>query len=152
MLDASSASHYEQFPRAIAAKSTIQATTIINASPEYAKTVEKCLMEVPDMMYSVCLCSAAEIYATGMLAAASDAAIDIALDRLPNSKVSRKLQIRELKNHRAKIISQLQSVGILPTGFGWLVVRWFVIPFLLELLKEWSIGPDDDDLQLQDEG
>ena len=151
MLDASSASHYEQFPRAIAAKSAIKATAIINASPSYAKTVEKCLMDVPDAMYFTCLCSAAEIYATGMLATAHDAVADLAPEKKGNSGVRRKLQIKELKNQRVKIINQLQSVGILPTGFGWLIIRWFVIPFLLDLLKEWSIGPDDIPEAVKDE-
>jgi hypothetical protein len=144
MIDPASASDRIEYPRAIAAKSSIQATTIINASPYFAKTVEKCLMDVPDMLYSVCLCSAAEVYATGMLATAHDAVVDLAPEKRSNSKVRRKIQIKELKNQRGKIIVQLQAVGILPTGFGWLIVKWFVIPFLLELLKEWSIGPDED--------
>lgn len=144
MIDPSSASSNIEYPRALAAKSAVQATSIINAVPYYAQTVEKCLLNVPDSMFSMCLCAAAEVYQTGQIASAFEAVVDLAPEKGVNSKVRRRIQIKELKNQREKIITQLQSVGILPAGFGWLIVRWFVLPFLLELLKEWSIGPDED--------
>lgn len=139
------ASPNNDFPRATFAKSAIDATTIICGLPTYQKIVNECLIDVPDSMFNMCLCAAAEIYKTGMLATAFESVVDLAPGRKVNSKVRRKVQLKELKNQRTKIVSQLQQVGILPAGFGWLIVRWFVLPFLLELLKQWSIGPDDPD-------
>lgn len=134
------------FPRATFAKSAIDATTIICGLPSYQKIVNQCLIDVPDSMFNMCLCSAAEIYKNGMLATAFSFANDLEDPKKKHkSKVIRKEQIKVLKGHRTKIVGQLQEVGILPAGFGWLLVRWFVLPFLLNLLKEWSIGPDETD-------
>lgn len=134
------------FPRATFAKSAVQATTIICGLPSYQKIVNECLIDVPDSMFNMCLCAAAEIYKNGMLATAFTAANDLEEPQKKNkSRVIRREQIKVLKGHRTKIIGQLQEVGILPAGFGWLLVRWFVLPFLLELLKQWSIGPDELD-------
>jgi len=140
------ASPNNDFPRATFAKSAIDATTIICGLPSYQKIVNECLIDVPDSMFNMCLCAAAEIYKNGMLATAFESAIDLEEPRKKHkSRVIRKEQIKVLKGHRTKIVSQLQEVGILPAGFGWLIVRWFVLPFLLELLKQWSIGPDESD-------
>lgn len=134
------------YPRAIAGKNPTVSTQILLAAPFYHKTVIKCLLDVPDSMYHMCLCAAAEVYQTGMVATAFESVVDLAQDLPARSKVRRRVQINELKKYqRPKLVSHLQSVGILPTGLGWLVVRWFVLPFLLELLKEWSIGPDEQD-------
>lgn len=138
------------FPRATFAKSAIDATTIICGLPSYQKIVNECLIDVPDSMFNMCLCAAAEIYKNGMLATAFDASLDLEnphkrQNQKQKSGVVRKEQIKVLKGHRTKIVGQLQEVGILPAGFGWLLVRWFVLPFLLELLKQWSIGPDESD-------
>lgn len=134
------------FPRATFAKSAIEATTIICGLPTYQKIVNECLIDVPDSMFNMCLCAAAEVYKNGMLATAFDASLDLERPhKKQNSRVVRKEQIKVLKGHRTKIVGQLQEVGILPAGFGWLLVRWFVLPFLLNLLKQWSIGPDESD-------
>lgn len=141
-----SASSNIDFPRATFAKSAIDATTIICGLPSYQKIVNECLIDVPDSMFNMCLCAAAEIYKNGMLATAFDASLDLENPhKKQKSRVIRKEQIKVLKGHRAKIVGQLQEVGILPAGFGWMFVRWFVLPFLLELLKQWSIGPDESD-------
>jgi hypothetical protein len=140
------ASPHIDFPRATFAKSAVDATAIICGLPTYQKIVNECLLDVPDSMFNMCLCAAAEIYKNGMIAAAFDASLDLEDPRKKQkSRVVRREQIKVLKFHRAKIVSQLQEVGILPAGFGWLIVRWFVLPFLLELLKQWSIGPDELD-------
>lgn len=134
------------YPRATFAKSAIDATTIICGLPSYQKIVNQCLIDVPDSMFNMCLCAAAEVYKNGMIAAAFDASLDLEDPRKKQkSRVIRREQIKVLKGHRTKIVGQLQEVGILPAGFGWLIVRWFVLPFLLELLKQWSIGPDESD-------
>jgi hypothetical protein len=134
------------FPRATFAKSAIDATTIIGGLPLYQKIVNECLIDVPDSMFNMCLCAAAEVYKNGMIATAFDAALDLEEPREKHkSRVIRREQIKVLKFHRTKIVGQLQEVGILPAGFGWMIVRWFVLPFLLELLKQWSIGPDESD-------
>jgi hypothetical protein len=138
-------SSHIDFPRATFAKSAIEATTIICGLPTYQKIVNECLIDVPDSMFNMCLCAAAEIYKTGMLATAFESVVDLAPGRKVNSKVRRKIQLKELKNQRTKIVGQLQQVGILPTGFGWMFIRWFVLPFLMELLKQWAIGPDEGD-------
>jgi hypothetical protein len=143
-------SSHIDFPRATFAKSAVDATIIICGLPTYQKIVNECLIDVPDSMFNMCLCAAAEIYKNGMIATAFDAALDLEEPRKrqnqkQKSRVVRREQIKVLKFHRAKIVSQLQEVGILPAGFGWLFVRWFVLPFLLELLKQWSIGPDELD-------
>lgn len=140
------ASPHIDFLRATFAKSAIDATTIICGLPSYQKIVNECLIDVPDSMFNMCLCSAAEIYKNGMLATAFTAANDLEEPRKKQkSRVIRREQIKVLKGHRARIVGQLQEVGILPAGFGWMFVRWFVLPFLLELLKQWSIGPDESD-------
>lgn len=134
------------FPRATFAKSAVDATTIICGLPSYQKIVNQCLIDVPDSMFNMCLCAAAEVYKNGMIATAFDASLDLEDPRKKQkSRVIRREQIKVLKFHRTKIVGQLQDVGILPAGFGWLIVRWFVLPFLLELLKQWSIGPDEPD-------
>ena len=134
------------FPRATFAKSAIDATTIICGLPSYQKIVNQCLIDVPDSMFNMCLCAAAETYKNGMLATAFTAANDLEEPhKKQKSRVIRREQIKVLKGHRTRIVGQLQEVGILPAGFGWLLVRWFVLPFLLNLLKEWSIGPDETD-------
>lgn len=139
-------SHHIDFPRATFAKSAIDATTIICGLPSYQKVVNECLIDVPDSMFNMCLCAAAEIYKNGMLATAFDASLDLENPHKKQKSLAiRREQIKVLKGHRTKIVAQLQEVGILPAGFGWIFVRWFVLPFLLELLKQWSIGPDESD-------
>ena len=133
------------FPRATFAKSAVDATTIICGLPSYQKIVNECLIDVPDSMFNMCLCASAEIYKTGMLATAFESVVDLASEKKRDSRVRRRIQIKELKNQRNKIVGQLQTVGIFPAGFGWMFIRWFVLPFLLELLKRWAIGPDEDD-------
>lgn len=134
------------FPRATFAKSAIDATTIICGLPSYQKIVNECLIDVPDSMFNMCLCAAAEIYKAGMLATAFEASLDLENPhKKQKSRAIRREQIKVLKGHRTKIVGQLQEVGILPAGFGWMFVRWFVLPFLLELLKQWSIGSDESD-------
>jgi hypothetical protein len=136
------------FPRAIFAKTPSDASSILGKTPSYQKIVNECLIDVPDTMFHMCQCAAAEVYQTGMLAMAHDAVLNIVEEWKGNSKARRKIQVKVLKSQRGKVVNQLQSVGILPTGLGWFLVKWFVLPFLLELLKRWSIGPDDD---LQDQ-
>lgn len=132
------------YPRATFAKTPVDATAIINNLPSYRKIVNECLLDVPDMMYSMCLCAAAEIYQTGMLAKSHAVVSSVGDEWKKRPKVQRRMQMKELRHQRDMVVIKLQEVGILPTGFGWLFVKWFVVPFLLELLKRWSIGPDED--------
>jgi len=134
----------ELYPSAIFAKTPASATSIIKAVPYYAAVVDDSIKNVPDTMHNMCLCSAAEIYQTGMLASSFEAVVDLGEEYSRNSGVRRKIQVKELKNQRAKIVGNLQASGILPAGLGWLLVRWIVLPFVLELLKRWAIGPDDE--------
>lgn len=63
----------------------------------------------------------------------------------PDKWTRRKMQQAELKSHAKKAVEQLQAVEILPTGLLWFtVVRWFVMPFLRELILRWVFGDDDD--------
>lgn len=148
MLDPDSSSSRIEYPRATFAQSSFQATAIINNLPSYRKIVNECLLDVPDMMYSMCLCAAAEIYQTGILSKAHEAVSSVGDEWKKRPKVQRRMQMKELRHQRDMVVVKLQEVGILPTGFGWIFVKWFVVPFLLELLKLWSIGPDED---LQDQ-
>lgn len=131
------------YPSATFAKSPASASAIIQALPYYAAVVDASIKNIPDSMYNMCLCSAAEIYQTGMLASSFEAVVDLGEEYKAKTGVRRKIQIKELKNQRTKIVGNLQASGILPAGFGWLLVRWIVLPFVLELLKLWAIGPDD---------
>lgn len=137
------------FPQATFAQTAIQATAILNSIPIYQRIVNECLLDVPDSMFDMCLCASAEVYKTGMLATAFESVVDLGEEFKNSPKARRKLQVKGLKEQRTKIFGQLQTVGILPTGLCWLLVRWFVLPFLLDLLKRWAIGPDED---LQDQG
>lgn len=132
------------YPSAIFAKSPASAMSIIGAVPYYAAVVDASIKHVPDTMYHMCLCAAAEIYQTGMLASSFEAVVDLGEEFKAKTVVRRKIQIKELKNQRTKIVGNLQSSGILPAGLGWMLVRWIVLPFLLDLLKLWAIGPDDN--------
>lgn len=132
------------YPSAIFAKTPASAMSIIQTAPYYAAVVDASIKNVPETMYHMCLCAAAEIYKTGMLASSFEAVVDLGEEYGRNSGVRRKIQLKELKNQRTKIVGNLQASGILPTGLGWFLVRWIVLPFVLELLKRWAIGPDDE--------
>jgi len=45
-----------------------------------------------------------------------------------------------IKSLRKEAVRELKKVGILPGGIVWFLIRWFVIPFLSELLREWIFG------------
>lgn len=64
---------------------------------------------------------------------------------LPEESRRRRVQRKELKRHRSQAIQELQAVGFLPTGLGWLVVRWVVVPFLTRLISMYVFGNYDGD-------
>lgn len=136
------------YPLAIFAKTPTEATRILGETPFFQKIVNECLIDAPDSMFHMCQCAAAEVYKTGMLATAHNAVMDLGDEWKDSPKAQRKIQVKVLKGQREKVVRQLQSVRILPTGLGWFLVKWFVLPFLLDVLKRWSIGSDED---LQDQ-
>ena len=139
-----------EYLRAIAAKTPAAATVILQANPLFREVVQKELEKIPEDHWERCLCVAAEAYQTGMILSAFNTTFSIG-EHLPK-RARRREQVKQLKDERRKIVQHCQAVGILPAGLGWLFIRWLVLPFLFEILKKWTIGDDDSDPDVKDDG
>ena len=126
------------FPRATFVKSAIEATTIICGLPSYQKIVNECLIDVPDSMFNMCLCSAAEIYKNGMLATAFDASLDL---ENPHKRQNQKQKSRVVRKEQIKDCRPAAGGGDSASGF-WLVVGQVVcvaVPFgASETVVHWA--------------
>lgn len=123
--------------------STAQVSEIISSNSDLETFVGYWSADKPDDQKETAKACAAYLYHTGFL----DSMVIPILDSAdhPNKSIRRKLQRRELKRQRQRAVDLLQADGIIPSGSMWLLfARWFVLPFLMDLLRNWVYGDGDE--------
>lgn len=140
------------FPGATFAKSPDEAHLILSAVPRFKQIVDCSLDQststsAPDPeKRSMVECGIAECWKNGLIAEAFEDAFHVQLTGANDVPVMAKTrhikreQVKQLKQNRAKMVNHLQNVGIFPTGFSWMLIQWFVLPVLLEVLKRWCLN------------
>jgi hypothetical protein len=131
----------KSFPRASFVRHFNDAESAIASVFGLPEVVYRNLRSVPKQHARVCLNAVAEAQATGMLAMAMSSVSTISSEL--SDRAIRKQQLRELKAHRSRIVQHCQAVGILPSGLTWFLLRWVVLPFLLQVLTQWTLGGED---------
>lgn len=140
------------FPRATFAKSPSEAHLILSAVPRFKQIVDcsfgQLTFDLDPEKRSMVECGIAECWQNGLIAEAFEDACQVQAaastdgdipNRVRGRHVKRE-QVKQLKQNRAKMVNHLQNVGIFPTGFSWMLIQWFVLPVLLEVLRRWCLN------------